>query len=86
MPVACPIERTASRARFVTFPALDHLLFWENPNGFADVAASFLLGSEGARTDSQGSGTFDLNVGSRNRSTMPHARRFPGGQSPAPRG
>jgi len=27
----------------VTFPELGHLLFWEDPDGFADVVASFLL-------------------------------------------
>jgi pimeloyl-ACP methyl ester carboxylesterase len=38
-------------ARLVTFPELGHLLFWEDPDGFADAAASFLLGSDGAGTD-----------------------------------
>jgi 3-oxoadipate enol-lactonase len=28
----------------VIFPELGHLLFWEDPDGFADAAASFLLG------------------------------------------
>jgi len=30
-------------ARLVTFAGLGHLLFWEDPDGFADVVASFLL-------------------------------------------
>ena len=30
-------------ATLVTFPELGHLLFWEDPDGFADVVASFLL-------------------------------------------
>jgi 3-oxoadipate enol-lactonase len=30
-------------ARLVTFADLGHLLFWEDPDGFADVVASFLL-------------------------------------------
>jgi 3-oxoadipate enol-lactonase len=30
-------------ARLVTFPELGHLLFWEDPDGFADAVASFLL-------------------------------------------
>ena len=30
-------------ARLVIFPELGHLLFWEDPDGFADAAASFLL-------------------------------------------
>jgi pimeloyl-ACP methyl ester carboxylesterase len=29
-------------ARLVTFPELGHLLFWEDPDGFADAVASFL--------------------------------------------
>jgi 3-oxoadipate enol-lactonase len=32
-------------ARLVTFPELGHLLFWEDPDGFADAVASFLRGS-----------------------------------------
>jgi pimeloyl-ACP methyl ester carboxylesterase len=28
----------------VTFPGLGHLLFWEDPDGFAAAVASFLLG------------------------------------------
>jgi pimeloyl-ACP methyl ester carboxylesterase len=28
----------------VTFPGLGHLLFWEDPDGFAATVASFLLG------------------------------------------
>ena len=31
-------------ARLVTFPELGHLLFWEDPDGFAEAASSFLLG------------------------------------------
>ncbi|MFI5083992.1 MAG: alpha/beta fold hydrolase [Streptosporangiales bacterium] len=31
-------------ARLVTFPELGHLLFWEDPDGFARAVASFLLG------------------------------------------
>lgn len=27
----------------VTFPGLGHLLFWEEPNGFADAVTPFLL-------------------------------------------
>ena len=30
-------------ARLVTFPELGHLLFWEDPDGFAATVASFLL-------------------------------------------
>jgi pimeloyl-ACP methyl ester carboxylesterase len=30
-------------AQLMTFPELGHLLFWEDPDGFADAAASFLL-------------------------------------------
>jgi fermentation-respiration switch protein FrsA (DUF1100 family) len=30
-------------AELVTFPELGHLMFWEDPDGFADVVASFLL-------------------------------------------
>jgi pimeloyl-ACP methyl ester carboxylesterase len=33
-------------ARLVTFPGLGHLLFWEDPDGFAAAASSFLLGRE----------------------------------------
>jgi 3-oxoadipate enol-lactonase len=39
-------------ARLVVFPGLGHLLFWENPHGFADAVISFLgqvrLAYEGA--------------------------------------
>jgi pimeloyl-ACP methyl ester carboxylesterase len=38
-------------AMLVTFPDLGHLLFWEDPDGFADVVASFLL----AGTEADGS-------------------------------
>jgi len=31
-------------ARLVTFPGLGHLLFWEDPGGFAEAVTSFLLG------------------------------------------
>ena len=31
-------------ARLVTFPELGHLLFWEDPDGFAEAVSSFLLG------------------------------------------
>ena len=34
-------------ARLVTFPGLGHLLFWEDPGGFADAASSFLLAAHG---------------------------------------
>ena len=35
-------------ARHVTFPGLGHLLFWEDPDGFAGTVASFLLdGTDG---------------------------------------
>ena len=30
-------------ARLVIFPELGHLLFWEDPDGFADAVTSFLL-------------------------------------------
>jgi len=30
-------------AKLVTFPELGHLMFWEDPDGFADVVTSFLL-------------------------------------------
>ena len=30
-------------ARLVIFPELGHLLFWEDPDGFADAVAAFLL-------------------------------------------
>jgi 3-oxoadipate enol-lactonase len=30
-------------ARLITFPELGHLLFWEDPDGFADAVTSFLL-------------------------------------------
>ena len=35
-------------------PRLGHLLFWEDPRGFTDAAASFLLDSGGAGTDGRG--------------------------------
>lgn len=30
-------------ARLISFPKLGHLLFWEDPDGFADAVTSFLL-------------------------------------------
>jgi len=33
-------------ARMVTFPGLGHLLFWEDPVGFAAVVTSFLLDAD----------------------------------------
>jgi pimeloyl-ACP methyl ester carboxylesterase len=36
-------------ARLVTFPELGHLLFWEDPDGFADAVTSFLLVGAEAR-------------------------------------
>ncbi len=33
-------------ARLVTFPELGHLLFWEDPDGFADAVTEFLLARE----------------------------------------
>jgi len=38
-------------ARFVTFPELGHLLFWEDPDGFADVVTSFLLADADVKKD-----------------------------------
>ena len=35
-------------AQLVIFPGLGHLLFWEDPPGFADTVASFLLGDSGS--------------------------------------
>ena len=32
------------KRKLVTFPGLGHLLFWEDPDGFAAAVASFLLG------------------------------------------
>ena len=34
-------------ARLVIFPGLGHLLFWEDPDGFADAASAFLLATDG---------------------------------------
>ena len=34
-------------ARLVTFPGLGHLLFWEDPGGFTEAVASFLLDLSG---------------------------------------
>jgi pimeloyl-ACP methyl ester carboxylesterase len=36
-------------ARLVTFPELGHLFFWEDPDGFADAVASFLVARPQAR-------------------------------------
>ena len=36
-------------AELVIFPELGHLLFWEDPDGFADATASFLLARTRAR-------------------------------------
>jgi 3-oxoadipate enol-lactonase len=36
-------------ARLVTFPELGHLLFWEDPDGFADAVTSFLLDAQARR-------------------------------------
>ena len=42
-------------ARLMTFPELGHLLFWEDPDGFASAVTSFLLAEaaagQPARTD-----------------------------------
>jgi pimeloyl-ACP methyl ester carboxylesterase len=38
-------------ARLVTFPELGHLLFWEDPDGFADVVTSFLLAGADVKKD-----------------------------------
>jgi 3-oxoadipate enol-lactonase len=40
-------------ARLVTFPGLGHLFFWEDPDGFADAVASFLLADEGGPGDAR---------------------------------
>lgn len=37
-------------ARLVTFPELGHLLFWEDPDGFAGAVTSFLLGGTDVTT------------------------------------
>jgi hypothetical protein len=50
-------ELLASRiagARLVTFPDLGHLLFWEDPGGFAAAVTSFLLNPDGARPHGDG--------------------------------
>lgn len=44
-------------ARLVTFPELGHLLFWEDPGGFAAVVTSFLLDA-----DDTGPGTGGLHA------------------------
>ena len=45
-------------ARLITFPELGHLLFWEDPDGFADAVTSFLLTEAAA---GQRTRTHDLN-------------------------
>jgi 3-oxoadipate enol-lactonase len=37
-------------AQLVTFPELGHLLFWQDPDGFADTVTSFLLAAPGEPT------------------------------------
>jgi pimeloyl-ACP methyl ester carboxylesterase len=41
-------------AQLVTFPGLGHLLFWEDPGGFAAVVTSFLLDADDAGTQAGG--------------------------------
>jgi 3-oxoadipate enol-lactonase len=41
-------------ARLVTFPGLGHLLFWEDPAGFAAVVTSFLLDADDTRPQAGG--------------------------------
>jgi 3-oxoadipate enol-lactonase len=43
-------------AQLVIFPELGHLLFWEDPDGFTDAVASFLLASTGKQR-AAGAGT-----------------------------
>lgn len=38
-------------AQLVTFPGLGHLLFWEDPDGFADAVTPFLLADPAAAAD-----------------------------------
>ena len=38
-------------ARLVIFPELGHLLFWEDPDGFADAVTSFLLADADVKED-----------------------------------
>ena len=59
-------------ARLVIFPDLGHLLFWEDPDGFAAEAASFLLA--GQDQGPANSGTFGPDVAPAGRFRMPHAR------------
>ena len=40
-------------ARLVIFPGLGHLLFWEDPGGFAAAVTSFLLDPDGTGTDGE---------------------------------
>jgi 3-oxoadipate enol-lactonase len=40
-------------ARLVIFPGLGHLLFWEDPDGFAAAVTSFLLASRSPRAAAQ---------------------------------
>jgi 3-oxoadipate enol-lactonase len=41
-------------AELVTFPGLGHLLFWEDPAGFAAVVTSFLLNTDGTGPETSG--------------------------------
>jgi pimeloyl-ACP methyl ester carboxylesterase len=41
-------------AELVTFPGLGHLLFWEDPAGFAAVVTSFLLDASGTGPETGG--------------------------------
>jgi pimeloyl-ACP methyl ester carboxylesterase len=36
-------------AQLMIFPELGHLLFWEEPDGFADAVTSFLLAGRAPR-------------------------------------
>jgi 3-oxoadipate enol-lactonase len=45
------LARRIAGARLVTFPGLGHLLFWEDPGGFAAAVTSFLLDPDGTGTD-----------------------------------
>jgi len=67
-------------ARLVTFAGLGHLLFWEDPDGFADAASSFLLATDGPTALIPG--TLDLCPAYPSLLTMPHARFAPVAGSP----
>ena len=58
------------RARLVTFPELGHLLFWEDPDGFAAAVRSFLL------ADARPSKPAVRTVGPSPRATLPKTRRL----------